>query len=205
MVKDIAYIKDAIRLYYSNYDEVANYNFEKLSALNQPIARINAIHSSDIAKKSTPDEMSGLEPVIFPAKGAHVMLTMNLWTEAGLCNGASVSSDAFDGVHERQQLPLELAWAMTIHKSQGLTLTKAWIEIGKSEKTPGISYEAICRLRTLASCVIEHMTFERHLTSLKKSVGVQYRLQEESRLDKRAAVLCIFYHKKTLIYFSSLV
>ena len=33
--------------------------------------------------------MSGLEPVIFPAKGAHVMLTMNLWTDAGLCNGAS--------------------------------------------------------------------------------------------------------------------
>lgn len=77
MVKDIAYFKDAIRLYYNN-DEVANYNFEKLSALNQPIARINAIHSSDIAKKSTPDEMSGLEPVSFLAKGAHVMLTMNL-------------------------------------------------------------------------------------------------------------------------------
>lgn len=77
MVKDIAYFKDAIRLYYNN-DEEANYNFEKLSALNQPIARISAIHSSDIAKKSTPDEMSGLEPVIFLAKGAHVMLTMNL-------------------------------------------------------------------------------------------------------------------------------
>ena len=74
-----------------------------------------------------------------------------------------------------------------------ITLTKAWIEIGKSEKTPGISYEAISRLRTPASCVIEHMTFER-LTSLKKSVGVQYGLQEESRLDKLAAVLCIFYH-----------
>ena len=77
MVKDIAYFKDAIRLYYSN-DEVTNYNFETLSALNQPIARINAIHSSDIAKKSTPNEISGLEPVIFLAKGAHVMLTMNL-------------------------------------------------------------------------------------------------------------------------------
>ena len=65
---------------------------------------------------------------------------------------------------------------------------KAWIDIGKSEKTPGISYVAISRLRTLPSCVIEPMTFER-LTSLKKSVGLQYRLQEESRLDKLAAVL----------------
>ena len=75
-----------------------------------------------------------------------------------------------------------------LHKSQGLTLTKAWIDIGKSEKTPGISYVAISRLRTLETCVIEPMTFER-LTSLKKSVGLQYRLQEESRLDKLAAVL----------------
>ena len=32
---------------------------------------------------------------------------------------------------ESQQLPLTLAWALTIHKSQGMTLEKAWIDIGK--------------------------------------------------------------------------
>lgn len=69
MVKDIANFKDATRLYYSN-DEVANYNFEKLSALNQPIARLNALHSGDMAKRSTPHEMSGLEPVIFSSNRA---------------------------------------------------------------------------------------------------------------------------------------
>jgi ATP-dependent DNA helicase PIF1 len=120
--------------------------------------------------------MSGLEPVVFLAKGGRVMLTMNLWSSVGLCNGATgtvvdiiyqklpiavivefenyrgpvfnenqplciliypiaVTLQTEIGFHERQQLPLRLAWAITIHKSQGLTLPKAWIDIGKSERT----------------------------------------------------------------------
>lgn len=100
----------------------------------------------------------------------------------------TITSNTLGNVNERQQLPLKLAWAMTIHKSQGLTLTNAWIDIGKSERTPGISYVAISRVKTLSSCIIEPMTFER-LKSLKKSPGLQHRLQEESRLDKLAALL----------------
>ena len=86
--------------------------------------------------------------------------------------------------YERQQLPLRLAWALTIHKSQGLTLPKAWIDIGKSERTAGVSYVAISRVKSLASCVIEPMTYER-LTSLK-SANLQYKLEEENRLDQLA-------------------
>ena len=33
----------------------------------------------------------------------------------------------------RKQIPLKLAWGLTIHKSQGLTLEKATINIGKKE------------------------------------------------------------------------
>ena len=97
----------------------------------------------------------------------------------------TVSSQTEIGFHERQQLPLRLAWALTIHKSQGLTLPKAWIDIGKSEKTAGISYVAISRVKSLTSWIIEPMTYER-LTSLKSSANLQYTLEEESRLDQLA-------------------
>ena len=38
--------------------------------LQQPVAHINARHSSAAAKSLTSEEMSGLEPTIFLAKGA---------------------------------------------------------------------------------------------------------------------------------------
>ncbi len=230
-VTNLCDFEDATRLFYSN-EQVANYNHEQLTKLEHPIAHINARHSSALAKKISSDDMSGLQPVVFLAKGARVMLTMNLWASVGLCNGATgtivdiiyqnnhqppdlpiavmvefenyrgpgfnesqplcvpicpitVASQTEIGIHERQQLPLRLAWALTIHKSQGLTLPKAWIDIGKSERTAGVSYVAISRVKTLASCVIEPMTYER-LTSLKSSANLQYRLEEENRLDQLA-------------------
>ena len=97
----------------------------------------------------------------------------------------TVTFDLLDGIHERQQVPLKLAWATTIHESQGLTLSKAWIDIGKAEKTAGISYVAISTVKTLSSCITEPMTFER-LTSLKKSINLKYRLEEEIRLEQLA-------------------
>ena len=42
-------------------------------------------------------------------------------------------SDLYGSSHERQQLPLRLAWTITIHKLQGSTFDKAWVDIGKSE------------------------------------------------------------------------
>ncbi len=178
------------------------------------------------------EDMSGLGPVVFFGKGARVMLTMNLWSSVGLCNGATgtvvdfifqndhqppalpiavivmfedyrgtsfseaqplcvpilpvtVSAQTENGFHKRQQLPLRLAWALTIHKSQGLTLLKAWIDIGKSARTAGVYYFALSRVKTLTSCVIEPMTYER-LTTLKSSASLQFRVNEENRLNSIA-------------------
>ncbi|CAB3997482.1 Hypothetical predicted protein [Paramuricea clavata] len=77
-VTNLCDFEDSARLFYSN-EQVANYNHEQLMKLEHPIAPINARHSSALAKKISSDDMSGLEPVVFLAKGARVMLTMNLW------------------------------------------------------------------------------------------------------------------------------
>ena len=103
----------------------------------------------------------------------------------------TVSLQSGNSLHERQQLPLRLAWALTIHKSQGLTLPKAWIDIGKTEKSPDITYVALSRVQNLSSCVIE--SFER-LTALKSSRNLTFRLQEEERLDHLTQATAIAFN-----------
>jgi ATP-dependent exoDNAse (exonuclease V) alpha subunit len=47
------------------------------------------------------------------------------------------------------QFPLRLAYAMTIHKAQGLTLDSAYLDI-RAAREPGQAYVAVSRVRTLA-------------------------------------------------------
>ena len=220
-------------MYYGN-EEVAKYNYNHLLKLHAPIAEVHARLSSQDAKHISAQDMLGLHPVVLLCKGARVMLTMNLWSLVGLCNGLTgtvvdiifveshnppdlpiavlVKFDNYCGpsfanmpfcvpippvtatvcvgncVHERQQLPLTLAWALTIHKSQGMTLEKAWIDVGRKETTLGMTYVTLSRVRNLSSIIIEPMTYDR-LSSIKKVESLKYRLNEEKRLEAIANLI----------------
>ncbi|CAG8744429.1 8927_t:CDS:1 [Cetraspora pellucida] len=71
------------------WDAVNKINTEKLKSLNQPIAKICAVHSNNHeAPKAESDIAKGLEAELLLAIGACMMLTTNIWTFAGLVNGA---------------------------------------------------------------------------------------------------------------------
>ena len=61
----------------------------------------------------------------------------------------------------RQQFPLQLRYAITIHKSQGQTLHKAVMAIESIERTAGVTFVAVSRLTTLECGLIHKMPFER--------------------------------------------
>ena len=67
----------------------------------------------------------------------------------------TVSADNDNGGNmERTQYPLRLSFAVTIHKCQSLTLNLAKIDIGRTEKSLGLTYVALSRVRRLEDLLL---------------------------------------------------
>ena len=65
----------------------------------------------------------------------------------------SSSDEEEDAVH-REQIPLRLAYALTIHKAQGGSLDSALVDVGPSTFECGQAYVALSRVRSLESLFV---------------------------------------------------
>ena len=78
-------------------------------------------------------------PIIITTDGRKIKLELEDW---------SLENDSGKVLATVSQVPLRLAWAITIHKSQGMTLDAAEIDLSKTFET-GQGYVALSRIRNI--------------------------------------------------------
>ena len=142
---------------------------------------------------------AGLEAKLSLAVGARVTLRRNIDTKSGLVNGAIGSvlkitvnhvTVQFDHICDpynvemvrsrfmvmknfyvyRKQFPLILAYAVTIHKCQGLSLDCAIVDLSDDVFSEGMAYVALSRVRSLSGIYLTAFNPQSIMVSTKINV-----------------------------------
>lgn len=89
-----------------------------------------------------------IQPIVKITSGELINVEPETW---------NLENDSGKAIASFKQLPLRLAWAITIHKSQGMTLDEAKMNLSRTFE-PGMGYVALSRLRSMDGLFIEDIS-----------------------------------------------
>jgi len=203
---------DAPRLF-CRLKRVWDYNDLRLATIDQPMCEYPPVITGEVPKKHNAESPSNTPFALRLKVGARVMLTRNLPEHAGLHNGScgtvcgaspAMATVRFDSgslvrvrpvtreyekggqvVGTQTEMPLVLAWAVSIHRAQGATLDRMALDLTGSFAR-GQAYVALSRVRE-----VHHMELQGKL-SLSSINNVDRKAQDwydacAARSAKRSA------------------
>ena len=95
-----------------------------------------------------------------------------------------VIEDGKEIIASVRQVPLRLAWAITVHKSQGMSLDAAVIDLRKTFEF-GMGYVALSRVRSLAGMELVGFN-EMALRAKEEAIALDKQFRKKSEKDAKA-------------------
>ena len=121
--------------------------------------------------------------VTFPGESAELEVEKETWQNIRYTFNAKKNTIEEDELGTFTQYPLRLAWAITIHKSQGLTFDKAIIDAGESFAA-GQVYVALSRLSRLEGLILYSRIYPESISTDERIVAFTMQEKQQDELTQ---------------------
>lgn len=183
--KVATYDPEEVTRLFARRDDVEKYNLERLAQVKTPAVSFETVYTGKEKELEKFKKNAPIPDVITLKEGALVMLRQNdvegRWVNGSLGHVCTIEDESLgiellsedfvevektdftlldaDGksVASAHNFPVTLAWAMTIHKSQGATIDQALVDLRRLWE-PGQAYVALSRVRDPSGLFVEGWT-----------------------------------------------